>query len=137
MNIKFTKTHPKANMPHRANPTDFGADLTAVSMVITDDYIEYDTGIAIELPEGHAGLIMPRSSVSKYGLVLANSVGLIDFLYKSSIKLRFKVVSDSAKVYHIGDKIGQLVILPIPTPSFEEVDALDSTSRGGFGSTGV
>ena len=135
MNVKFSKLHPKATMPNRANPTDFGADLTAISLFIGDDYIEYDTGIAIELPEGHAGLIMPRSSVSKYGLVLANSIGLIDQTYRQSLKLRFKVLNDSAKIYDIGDKIGQLVILPIPTPSFEEVGSVKQTDRGGFGST--
>ncbi len=138
--IKFKKLHQNAIIPTRANPTDFGADLVAVSRTITKHYIEYDTGIAIELPPGHAGFIMPRSSVSNTDLILANSIGLIDQTYHQSLKLRFKLCTSDelAKVYSVGDKIGQLVILPIPTPSFTEVDSFDQESlRGGFGSTDI
>lgn len=80
MNINFKKLDPQAVTPTKAHPTDAGFDLTAISINknITDSYIEYDTGIAIEIPKGHVGLLFPRSSISKYDLALCNSVGVID-----------------------------------------------------------
>lgn len=137
MNIKIKKLHPNAVIPFYAKPGDCGMDLTAVTEKWNDDNtVTYDTGLAVEIPEGYVGLVFPRSSVSKTSLVLANSVGVIDSGYRGSIMLKFKYIEEGL-VYDAGDRIGQLVILPYPQVSFEEVDELSSTERGegGFGST--
>ncbi len=141
MELKIKKTHPNSVTPFYAKPGDAGMDLTAVSEIVTEAegyaYIEYDTGIAVEIPEGYVGLVFPRSSVSKTGLILANAVGIIDSGYRASIKCRFKWIKGSVK-YAVGDKIAQLIILPYPQISFIEVDELSDTERGkgGFGSSG-
>ena len=104
-----------------------------------DKYIEYDTGIAIEIPKGYVGLVFPRSSVSKLDLVQANSVGVIDSSYRNSIKVRFKKLKDNGVcVYVPGERIAQLIILPYPMIGFNEVEKLSDSDRGlgGFGSTG-
>jgi dUTP pyrophosphatase len=139
-NVKFKKLVPEAVMPTRAHATDAGADLVAVSVNITDSYIEYGTGIAIELPSGHCGLLFPRSSISKMDLSLCNSIGLVDEAYVGEIMLRFNTIKPYGNnVYKVGDKVGQLVVIPLPEVTFEEVEELTSTDRGegGFGSTGV
>lgn len=137
-NVKFKKLMPEAVIPTRANPTDAGADLTATSVKITDSYIEYGTGIAIQLPENHCGLIFPRSSISNYDLKLCNSVGVIDEAFRGEILLRFNTTKPYGnKGYQVGDRIGQLVIIPLPEITFEEVEELNDTERGngGFGSS--
>jgi dUTP pyrophosphatase len=141
--VKLKKLHPQAQMPVYANLTDAGADLTAVSVThvpATPEeaaYYEYGTGIAIKVPEGYAGFIYPRSSVSKKDLFLANAVGVVDSGYVGEIKLRFKYKTNP-KIYNIGDKIGQLIVMPVPTIHFSEVSELPITDRGhgGFGSSG-
>lgn len=165
MKINIKKLHPDAVVPSYAKPGDAGLDLTAVSVHVqtgVDDegeYIEYGTGLAIEIPEGHVGLVFPRSSVSKKDIFLANAVGVIDSGYRGEIKLRYKLeqtydVLDTwmndqihysfderqyyANVYKVGDKVGQLLILPYPQIELTETDELNSSDRGegGFGSTG-
>lgn len=128
-----------AIIPKYAHSTDAGMDLVAVSMNETDKYIEYDTGIALEIPKGYVGLVFPRSSVSKLDLVQANSVGVIDSSYRNSIKVRFKKLKDNGVcVYVPGERIAQLIILPYPMIGFNEVEKLSDSDRGlgGFGSTG-
>jgi dUTP diphosphatase len=139
--IKFKRTNESATIPNRANPTDVGLDLTAVDVKLVEDkeegtYYEYDTGIAVAIPEGYGGFIFPRSSISKKDLILANAVGVIDPGYRSSIKLRFKFRTDP-NIYKVGDKIAQLVILPYPDIHLTEVTELPFGERGekGFGSS--
>lgn len=138
MNIKIKKLSKDAVVPSYAKIGDVGLDLTAVSISDTYNYIEYGTGLAIEIPEGFGGFIFPRSSISNYDLNLCNSVGVIDSNYRGEIKLRFKTVHNQ-KVYNIGDRVGQLVIIPIPKIEFTLVEDLCDSSRGslGFGSSGV
>lgn len=165
MKVNIKKLHIDAVIPSYAKPGDAGMDLTAISKHTetgTDengDYLEYGTGLAIEIPEGHVGLIFPRSSVSKKDLFLANAVGVIDSGYRGEIKLRFKLeqqydaldswVDDQlyykdgdrrfyANVYKVGDKIGQLMVIPYPHVELVETEELGSSDRGegGFGSTG-
>lgn len=106
-------------------------------------YIEYDTGVVIQPPDGFFTLLFPRSSISNYPLVLANSVGVIDTGYRDSIKLRFRYLGNGMPnlntIYKAGDKIGQLVFMPMMTFSAHQTETLDSSDRGlgGFGSTGV
>lgn len=78
MEVKFKKLSDKAVIPTKAHPTDAGFDMTAVKINITDNYVEYETNIALEIPDGYVGLLFPRSSNSKKDLLLANSVGVVD-----------------------------------------------------------
>lgn len=148
MKVRIAKLDEMAQIPAYANETDAGMDLIAISKNETEDYIEYGTGLAVEIPEGYVGLLFPRSSISKTELTLANSVGVVDSGYRGEVKLRFKKVehqsgyridvSNHGAEYHISDKIGQLIIMPYPKVVFEVVDNLSETARGagGFGSTG-
>ena len=139
MNVKIKKLSPLAVIPVYAKPGDAGLDLVAIREEWNDEntMVTYDTGLAIEIPEGHVGLLFPRSSVSKTELTLANSVGVIDSGYRGPIMFKFRYL-DEGMVYDVGDKIGQILIVPYPQITFEEVDELSSTDRGegGFGSTG-
>jgi dUTP pyrophosphatase len=142
MKLKIKKLDPSATIPSYAKGGDACFDLTATSIDVTNDnYIEYGTGLAMEIPEGYVGLIFPRSSVTNKDLMLKNSVGVIDSGYRGEIKFRFNNVSNTetlANIYTIGERIGQMMILPYPTVEFEEVDELTETDRagGGYGSTG-
>ena len=131
---------------------DAGWDLVAAedpTFVYSDEagkkilYIEYDTGVAIQPPDGFFTLLFPRSSVSKYYLALCNSVGVIDSGYRASIKLRFRYLgkgkpTKNSLIYKKGDKIGQLMFMPIFNFVAHQTDSLDESERGlgGFGSTG-
>lgn len=134
MKLKFKLCHELAKVPNKSNPTDVGLDLTAVSRKITADFVEYDTGVAVDVPEGYGGFIFPRSSLSKYGLLLCNSVGVIDPLYNDTIKLRFKITEDGPRLYEVGDRIGQLVIQKYEPVELVQVEDLKG-NRGGFGSS--
>lgn len=142
MQVKFKKMHPDAVIPSYAKPGDFGLDLTAVSIVNKSTHqIMYDTGIAVEIPEGYGGFVFPRSSISKRGLDLSNSTGVIDSQYRGSIRLIFNFTDSypySEGEYTVGERIGQLIILPYPIIEPVESDSLSETERGegGFGSTG-
>ena len=170
INVNFKKLSDKAVIPTKAHLTDAGFDIVATSVNETDDYIEYGTSIAVEIPENHVGLLFPRSSVSKYDLQQSNSVGVIDSCFRGEVKFRFNKVLNPAKVkiskqykfinffqrlfgfedtisdvtlsydlniYNVGDKIGQLIIIPYPQVTFTEVQTLTESDRGenGFGST--
>ena len=138
MNVKIKKLSKDAVIPSYAKIGDAALDLTAVSISYTNSYVEYGTGLAIEIPEGFAGFVFPRSSISNYDLNLCNSVGVIDSNYRGEIKLRFKTVYNQ-KVYNIGDRIGQLIIMPIHKIELELTEELNDSIRGssGFGSSGV
>lgn len=137
MIVKIKKLHPDAVIPKYAKPGDAGLDLTAVDIVADGATLTYKTGLAIELPWWHVGLLFPRSSVYKTGQTLTNCVGVIDSGYRGEIMLKF-TLSPYAKEYEIGDRVGQLIIMPYPRVDFEEVDQLLETERGtrGYGSTG-
>ena len=136
MILKIKKLHKDARVPHYANAGDAGMDIYAVSKEKKDKFIEYGTGLSFELPEDYVMLIFPRSSLSNKDLILANHVGVLDSGYRGELKLRFKKTGED--VYEIGDKIGQIIVVPFPKIEFEEVDKLSDTTRGkgGFGSTG-
>lgn len=145
MKVKIKKLNPLAVIPKYAKPGDAGMDLTAVSYEYDgahDNYI-YGTGLAVEIPEGYVGLIFPRSSNRKTSAYLTNHVGVIDSGYRGEIMLTFKG-RDSGRLlmpyapYQVGDRIGQLIIMPYPQIEFEEVNELSETERGegGHGSTG-
>ena len=153
MEIKIKKLTENAVIPFKAHPTDAGFDLTATSCTI-DDYgsMVYGTGIAVEIPEGYVGLVFPRSSICKKDMILTNCVGVIDSGYRSEIMAKFKptnsfnyydgsIIAESPigdNMYCIGERIAQLIIMPIPKIEFVEADKLTDSDRGegGFGSSG-
>lgn len=161
MKVKFKKLSENAVMPKKAHPTDAGFDLVATSRELDDmGNIVYGTGLAVEIPDGYVGLAFPRSSVSKYNLVMANSTGIIDAHFRGEMKFKFKPTlhawenideegnyeilvggfhdAEAVTPYAVGDRIAQLIIMPIPEIEFEEADELTVTDRGagGYGSTG-
>lgn len=136
MKINIKKLHDSAIIPEYAKQGDAGMDMHAVEACEDEDWITYRTGLAIEIPEGFVGLLFPRSSVYKKNQRLANSVGVIDSGYRGEIMFKY---SRSNNQYSLGDRVGQIIIMPHPKVAFVEVDNLTGTSRGegGFGSTGV
>ena len=144
MKVKFKKLVDRAVTPSYAKPGDAGLDITTIASTIDNVYgfIEYNTGIAVEIPEGYVGLLFPRSSVSKTDLILANCVGVVDSGYRGEITFRYKFKKEaffaSLKRYQEGDRIGQLVIMPYPKIQLEEIGELAESERGvgGYGSTG-
>lgn len=143
MEIKFKKLDPRAVAPVRAHNTDAGFDLVATQ--ITTEINEcgqlvlvYHTGLAIEIPDGYFGLLVPRSSIFKKSLALTNSAGIIDAGYRGEVMAKFKTTTDVVPaVYREGDKFAQLLILPVADATFTEALELSATDRGdgGYGST--
>jgi len=136
MKIKIKKLVPEARLPQYAQVGDAGMDVYAVSKTETDKFVEYGTGLAFEVPVDHVMLIFPRSSISNTHLQMANSVGVLDSGYRGELKLRFRKQGSSD--YMVGDRVGQIIVIPFPVVEFEEVKELNSSLRGegGFGSTG-
>jgi len=139
MQVKFKKLHNNAVIPSYATAGDAGLDMVAVDLMDSIEQVVYMTGIAVEIPEGHVGLLFPRSSIRKYQLSLSNSVGVIDSGYRGEVQFTFnKTAGPASYKYKIGERIGQLMIIPYPIIEAVEVNELSDSERGegGFGSTG-
>ena len=161
MKVKVKKLNPAAVIPTKAHPTDAGLDLVATSCAIDEDgNIVYGTGLAFEIPEGYVGHIYPRSSICKQDLALSNAVGVIDSHYRGEVLAKFKPTLAANRfaphhtdkdtlvtarplrwpnrAYNVGERIAQLIIMPLPAVEMVEVDELSETDRGegGYGSTG-
>jgi dUTP pyrophosphatase len=142
MKVLFKKLVPEAVKPKFGKPGDAGADLVATSKDWRGEkQVVYGTGLAVEIPEGMVGLVFPRSSVRNYDLAMSNSVGVIDSGYRGEIMVTFNISNPSktGQIYQIGDRIAQLVIVPVPLITYAETQELSETNRGtgGHGSTGV
>jgi dUTP pyrophosphatase len=141
MKLKVKKLTETATIPFYSKKGDAGLDLIATSKEENAMFVEYGTGLAFEIPPGFVGYIFPRSSISKYHLSLANSVGVIDSGYRGEVKVRFKKTTNSLyeTLYNVGDKVCQLIVMPVPIVELEQVEELSNTERGagGFGSSGV
>ena len=139
LKVKIKKLSKDSVLPTYSKYGDAGLDLTAISEKWNEDnsIVTYDTGLAIEIPKGHVGLLFPRSSIYKTSLDLTNAVGVIDSGYRGSIMFKFRYVEEGM-VYDVGDRVGQLIIMPYPQIEFEESEELSETERGsgGYGSTG-
>lgn len=140
MKIKIKKLNKNATIPSYAKPGDAGLDLTAVRVSITDKFIEYGTGLAIEIPKGFVGIIRPRSSVSNYDLIFSTS-GVIDSGYRGELKVRYKITHNNdgnTTTFNIGERVAQLLILSLPEIELIESEELSETERGddGHGSSG-
>lgn len=151
MNVKVKKLNDKAIIPAYSKPGDAGLDLTATSKSYEGDNVVYGTGLAIEIPEGYVGLLFPRSSLSNYDLSLTNSVGVIDSGYRGELIFKFKetlkqpyqtdngeYTQADGRAYKVGERIGQLLIIPYPKVELVEVKELSSSERGSgsYGSSG-
>lgn len=160
--VKIKKLNEDAVIPTYSKDGDAGMDLVATSKSFdTDGNAVYGTGLAFEIPKNYVGLIFPRSSNAKQQLLLSNSVGVIDSGYRGEVMLKFKssassfslktlfklIFNQDAKTtlinnykisYNVGERIGQIIILPYPQIVFEEAEELSETERGngGYGSTG-
>jgi dUTP pyrophosphatase len=141
--LAVRRLDPAARLPARAHDDDAGYDLHALedATLAPGARAMMRTGIAIELPLRHAGLVLPRSGLAaRHGIALVNAPGLIDYGYRGEVKvLLLNTDRDTPFEIVAGDRIAQLVIVPVAAPDVVEVDALAATVRGegGFGSSGV
>jgi dUTP pyrophosphatase len=143
MEIKFKLLDKTLSAPRYQHPGDAGFDLTSrIDLVLEPGQrATVPTGIAVAIPAGNAGLVLPRSGLAaRNGIALVNSPGLIDSGYRGEISVVL-LNTDQREPFRItrGDRIAQLIIQRIEQASLVEAEELDSTSRGagGFGSTGV
>ena len=143
MEILAKVLHPDAVLPVYLNSGDAGCDLGAVetcSLAPGGGRAMGGTGLSIAIPEGHGGFVLPRSGLAaNHGVTCINSPGLIDAGYRGEVKVAMVNLDPTSEyVVHKGDRIAQLVVLPVPSASFRIIDELPSATRGegGFGSTG-
>jgi dUTP pyrophosphatase len=141
--LRVQRLHQGAALPERAHDDDAGYDLRALEgvMLAPGQRAMVRTGIAIELPAGHAGLVLPRSGLAaRHGIALVNAPGLVDAGYRGELKvLLLNTDREAAFEVTAGDRIAQLVVVAVATPEIVEADALAATVRGegGFGSSGA
>jgi dUTP pyrophosphatase len=138
MQIKIKKLKENAKLPKYAHPGDVGMDLYAMETVTIPPMGHYRFwhGFALEFPKGYAGVIMDKSSISKAGLL--HMGGVFDAGYRGEYNTHLVNLSDKPYTFEEGDKVSQLVILPVAIVELEEAEELSESSRGedGFGSTG-
>jgi len=140
--VKVARLRPDAVLPTRAYLGDAGFDLYAAEPTRLEPGMraQVPTGIAVEIPPGRAGLVLPRSGLAaNHGITLVNAPGLIDSGYRGELRVLL-LNTDPTATFDLaaGDRIAQLVVVDVHTPEIEEVDVLDSTDRAdrGFGSSG-
>ena len=142
MKIPVTREDPTYSIPARARSGDAGVDLAAsvAVEVAPGERALVPTGIAVAIPEGFAGFVLPRSGLAvNHGVTVINAPGLIDSGYRGEVKVGVVNHGDTPFEIAVGDRIAQLVVMAVASPDYVEVEELDTTSRGsgGFGSTGV
>ena len=143
MRLEFRRLDPDAALPRRARRGDAGLDLiaNADAMVAPGERAMVPTGLAVAIPPGHAGLVLPRSGLaSRRGLTLANAPGLIDSGYRGEVTVAVVNLDPRESVeIRRGDRIAQLLVVPFAEVDPVAVDELPATERGqgGFGSSGV
>jgi len=143
MRLEFLRLDPSVALPAFAHPGDAGLDLAANAEVVVGpgERALVPTGLAVAIPQGHAGLVLPRSGLaSKRGLTLANAPGLIDSGYRGEVTIAVVNLDPHEKVEIArGDRVAQLVVVPLAEVEPVEVAELPGTPRGegGFGSSGT
>jgi dUTP pyrophosphatase len=142
MRLPVAKLDPAAKLPTRAHEGDAGLDLYACerARIGPGERLSVGTGVAVEIPAGHAGLVLPRSGLAReHGIALVNSPGLIDSGYRGEVRVLL-LNTDPAETFRveIGDRIAQLLLVPIALAEPVEAPALAESARGegGFGSSG-
>ncbi len=142
MTLNIRRLDPRARLPTRAYEGDAGLDLYALDAVLLEpgERAAVPTGIAVEIPTGRAGLVLPRSGLAaRHGVALVNAPGLIDAGYRGEIRVLLLNTDRRARFeLAAGQRIAQLVLVRIETPAVVEVQALAGSQRGagGFGSSG-
>jgi len=142
MNLELARLDPRATLPTRAYEGDAGLDLYSIEAATIEPgaRCEVRTGVAVSVPPGHAGLVLPRSGLaSRHGIALVNAPGLIDSGYRGELRvLLLNTDREQAFALAAGDRIAQLVIVAIPSITLVERDTLEDAERGarGFGSSG-
>ena len=146
MKVKIKKLIEDAVIPTYATDGSAGMDITATSISFDkDNNVVYGCGLAFEIPKGYVALLFPRSSNAKKDLLLSNAVGVLDSDYRGEVTFKFKRTKKGLfswfkreKIYNMGDRIGQIIIIKHPTIEFVESEELSETTRGkgGYGSTG-
>jgi len=140
--LRVVRLDQRATLPTRAYAHDAGLDLYALEAVTLGpgERASVRTGVAVEIPEGQAGLVLPRSGLAaRHGLALVNAPGLIDAGYRGELQvLLLNTDREQSCTLGDGDRIAQLVLIAVATPAVVEVDALSDSERGagGFGSSG-
>jgi len=142
MELPVTKLVDGATLPTRAHQGDAGLDLYAseAGHIGPGERWSIGTGVGVQIPEGHAGLVLPRSGLARdHGIALVNSPGLIDSGYRGELRVLL-LNTDPAETFRVepGDRIAQLVLVPIALAGPVEVTELTESMRagGGFGSSG-
>jgi dUTP pyrophosphatase len=142
MDLPMAKLKDEAILPSRAHAGDAGLDLYACESahVGPGERWSVGTGVGVEIPDGHAGLVLPRSGLARdHGIALVNSPGLIDSGYRGELRVLL-LNTDPAETFRVeaGDRIAQLLLVPIALPTPVAVEALADSARatGGFGSSG-
>ncbi len=142
MELRVAKLNEEAVLPSRAHEGDAGLDLYAceAAHLGPGERWSVGTGVAVEIPEGHAGLVLPRSGLARdHGIALVNSPGLIDAGYRGEVRVLL-LNTDPAETFRVepGERIAQLVIAPVALAEPVEVESLTESARGdgGFGSSG-
>ena len=141
MKVAIQKLDERAVIPTYGSEFSAGADLYAVEEAVIEpgQTVLVHTGLAMEIPEGYGGFIYARSGLAcKKGMAPANKVGVIDSDYRGEIRVVLLNHSNQQQTIEPGERIAQIVITPVLTPVYEEVEELSDTVRGvgGFGSTG-
>ena len=141
MKIPFLRLDPELSIPEAAHPGDAGIDLYARVDTILEvgEWAMVPTGIAVAIPLGHAGLVAPRSGLAaRYGISVVNGPGVVDAGYRGEIQVILINHGNRRVELRRGDRIAQLVVVPIATTELMEVQQLPDSDRGadGFGSTG-
>jgi len=142
MKIPVTRQDPTYSIPTTARDGDAGVDLAASTAVniAPGERVIVPTGIAVAIPQGFAGFVLPRSGLAiTHGVTVINAPGLIDSGYRGELKVGLVNHGDAPFSVSVGDRIAQLVVMAVASPDFVEVEELDVTLRGdgGFGSTGI
>jgi dUTP pyrophosphatase len=140
--LPVRRLHPDAVLPTRAHPGDAGLDLRSLegATLAPGARAALRTGLAVELPPGHAGLVLPRSGLAaRHGIALVNAPGLVDAGYRGELQVLL-LNTDPAEAFTVrpGERIAQLVVVAVASPEAIEVADLGASARGagGFGSTG-
>jgi dUTP pyrophosphatase len=142
MTLQVRRLDDRAQLPTRAYPGDAGLDLYALDdgVLAPGERASIRTGIAIEIPDGQAGLVLPRSGLAaRHGIAIVNAPGLIDSGYRGEVRVLLLNTDRTASfTFSSGERIAQLVLVRIETPEIVEVEALATSERGagGFGSSG-
>jgi dUTP pyrophosphatase len=142
MSLRVVRLHPHAILPTRAHPGDAGLDLYALQDAVLEpgERASVATGIAIEVPAGQAGLVLPRSGLAaRHGISVVNAPGLIDSGYRGELRVLLLNTDRQARFeLAAGDRIAQLVLVSVHAPVPAEVQELEVSERGaqGFGSSG-